>query len=427
MDVKIFYSQSLRTLKIAGYMLCLMLLFAGKADAEPDAEPLLGAQVEAMLQWAQQHNPQLVASRAEAEAAAQRADTADAWADPTLRAEWMGINNIDNVTRSTRYTLMQAVPFWGKRGLRREVAESEINQAQGQSLETWAALASVIKTDFAQYYLLHRSQKITQEMLDLTNHLERAAQARYATGLAAQQDVLRVQIEQTQLQRALLILETEHHHVIARLNTAMRRPASAPLIEPQNLRPIPPSAAREISVLAQRLRDKNPQLFAAEAKLISAEKNRELTLKNRYPDLILGVAPVRSGGQTMEWGVMAEFNIPLQQGSRRAQERAANVELNAERLRTESLLTQLLGDLSKQVISLEAALRMENLAASNLLPQAEATLQAALVGYQNGKVDFATLLDVQQQLLKAKLDVLNAQVEAQISLAQIEKLLGEDL
>jgi outer membrane protein TolC len=42
-------------------------------------------------------------------------------------------------------------------------------------------------------------------------------------------------------------------------------------------------------------------------------------------------------------------------------------------------------------------------------------------------VDFATLLDAQRQILKAKLDVLNSQAQEQASLAQIEKLLGEEL
>jgi outer membrane protein TolC len=78
-------------------------------------------------------------------------------------------------------------------------------------------------------------------------------------------------------------------------------------------------------------------------------------------------------------------------------------------------------------MALEAAQRIEALTGKSLLPQAQATLQAAIVGYQNGKVDFATLLDAQRQIFKARLDVLSAQVEAQIRLAQIEKLLGEEL
>ena len=67
------------------------------------------------------------------------------------------------------------------------------------------------------------------------------------------------------------------------------------------------------------------------------------------------------------------------------------------------------------------------LTTTSLLPQSEATLQAALAGYENGKVDFATLLDAQRQIRKSRQDRLKAQAEAQARLAAIERLLGEDL
>ncbi|MEQ1814019.1 MAG: TolC family protein, partial [Candidatus Nitrotoga sp.] len=371
------------------------------------AEQLPGAQVEELLDWARQHNPELAASRAEAESMAQRIDAASALPDPTLRAQSMNINDPGSTTNGTiYYTLMQAVPFWGKRDLQRELAMAESAQAQSLNSETWAELASKIKIDFAQYYLLHHSMKITQEMLSLLNNLERIAQTRYATGLAAQQDVLRAQIELTQLQREQVMLDAEHHHVIARLNTLLRRPSTALLADPQRLRVIPDKARQVPVKLEQRLQLTNPQLFAVGARLIAAEKNYELALRNRYPDFVFGVMPVQKGGQITEWGIMAEFNIPLQQGSRRAQERSASAALNAARSRKEALSTQLIGDLTEQIISLKAVQRTENLVSNSLLPQAEATLQAALAGYQTGKVDFATLLDAQRQLLQARLDVL---------------------
>lgn len=392
------------------------------------AEQLPGAQVEELLDWAQRHNPELAASRAEAESMAQRIGVASALPDPTLRAQSMNINNPGSMTNGTVfYTLMQAVPFWGKRDLQRELAIAESAQAQSLNFETWADLASRIKINFAQYYLLHHSTKIAQEMLGLLGNLERIAQTRYATGLAAQQDVLRAQIELTRLQREQVMLDAEYHHVIARLNTLLRRPHTAPLADPQKLRVIPDKAHQVQAKLDQRLLLTNPQLFAVEARLIAAEKNYDLVLRNRYPDFVLGVMPIQKGGQITEWGVMAEFNIPLQQGSRRAQERSASAALNAARSRKEALAAQLTGELTEQVLNLKAAQRTENLASNSLLPQAQATLQAALVGYQTGKVDFATLLDAQRQLLQAKLDVLKAQVDAQTNLAQIEKLLGEEL
>jgi len=57
------------------------------------------------------------------------------------------------------------------------------------------------------------------------------------------------------------------------------------------------------------------------ARISAAQKNRELTQRNRYPDLTLGVSPSQVGSRITTWGVMLEMNIPLQQESRRSQER----------------------------------------------------------------------------------------------------------
>ena len=50
-----------------------------------------------------------------------------------------------------------------------------------------------------------------------------------------------------------------------------------------------------------------------------------------------------------------------------------------------------------------------------------------LAGYETGKVDFATLLDAQRQIRKARLDLLKVQLEQQMRLAEIERIVGEDL
>jgi len=50
-----------------------------------------------------------------------------------------------------------------------------------------------------------------------------------------------------------------------------------------------------------------------------------------------------------------------------------------------------------------------------------------LAGYETGKVDFATLLDAQKQIRQARQNQIKAQAEAQMRLAEIEKLLGDDL
>ncbi|MBI4938570.1 MAG: TolC family protein [Nitrosomonadales bacterium] len=416
----------------------LKILFVFWLAASPaqggEPAPLPGSNVEDLLELARQHNPELAAARLEAEAAAERIRPAGALPDPVLRVELMDITNsgtdkaaslLPSQVGSTRYTAMQPVPFWGKRDLKRSVAQAEAEQARSRSGAAWAELSARVKTGFAQYYRAARSREVTQEILDLANDLERIAMSRYSSGLASQQDVIRAQIEQTALRRELVMLDTERHQAMARLNAQTGRAPDAPLADPQRLRPIP--AKLEPSALESRMRARNPQLFALDAQVAAAEKGRELALRNRYPDFILGLSPVQSGWQIKEWGLMVEMNIPLQQQSRRAQERETETMLAAAHARKEGAVNQLLSELAENALSLDAARQIETLAAASLLPQAEASFQAALAGYQNGKVDFATLLDAQRQIFKTRLEVLTAQADAQIRLAEIERLLGEDL
>jgi cobalt-zinc-cadmium efflux system outer membrane protein len=76
--------------------------------------------------------------------------------------------------------------------------------------------------------------------------LERIAQVRYSGGLAALQDVIRAQVEQTRLRSELVTLQTEQHHLHTRLNALLARPAEAPLAEPERLRPLPAPARLEL-------------------------------------------------------------------------------------------------------------------------------------------------------------------------------------
>ena len=415
------------SLSIYLMMYSLWLIPASAAD-----EPLLGSNLTGLLDYAREHNPEFAATRYEADAAQQRVQPAAALPDPVLRTELFdvtnqGTNNGWTSQEGTRYTLMQSVPWFGRRDLQREVAEAQVAQTDGQVTATWAELSSKIKSVYAQYYYLSGSERLTRETLDLMTGLEQVAQTRYANGLGAQQDVIRTQVEQTGLSSELLDLENEQHHAQARLNSLLSRPAMTVLAQPVSLRRVPAPAQLDYAVLEQKLRARNPQLLIADARIASAEKSRDLAYTNRYPGFTLGVAPTQSGSSIKTWDLMVEFSIPLQQGSRRSQEHEAESMLAASGARKEALLNQMLADLSESMSGLETARRTESLIATRLLPQTELTYQSALTGYENGKVDFATLLDAQRQILKARQQQLKAQLEAQLRLAEIERLLGEEL
>lgn len=399
------------------------------------AEPVPGNSVESLLDYARERNPEYASMRHEAAAAAERAAAAGTLPDPKLQVELQDITKMgeQNPTLSpsrvgrTSYRIVQELPWFGKRGLEKDIAEFEAFSAQGQARGAWSELAARIKAGYAQYYYLHQNERLTREILDLMARLEQVTQARYAGGLAAQSDAIRAQVEQTNLRNELVMLENEKRMTIARLNMILARPADAALAPPERLRPLPAPVTLDAAALEDRAYIRNPRLFADEARIRAAEKSRDLAYKNRYPDFAVGIAPMQTGGSVKEWEVMLELNIPLQQSSRRAREREAEAMLSAAKSRKEASINQVLSELAENLSALDAARRTATLLETSLLPQAELTYRAALASYENGKVDFATLLDAQRQIRMAKQNQIKAQADAQARLAEIERLLGEEL
>lgn len=415
----------------------LMMLAAFQGSVVQAEELMLGSNLAGLLEYAREHNPEFAAMRHEADAAIQRIAPAANLPDPVFRTELMDVTNqgmdksaslLPSQVGSTRYTLMQSVPWFGKRGLKGEAAEAGADQAQGRVAGTWAELAMQIKSAYAQYYYVAGSQKITRDLLDLVVQMEKVAQVRYANGLAAQQDAVRAQVEQTVMKTELVALDNTKRQTEARLNALLSRPVTMPLAAPQGLRSIPATASMENhAALESRIREHNPDLFVDEAGIRAGEKNRDLVYKNRYPDFALGISPTQFGSAVREWGVMVELNIPLQQESRRSQERESEAMLAAAKARKEATANSVLSALTENLSGIDAAQRTEQLSSGGLLPQAKVTFESALIGYQTGKVDFATLLDAARQILNARLEILKAQADAQMRLAEIERLLGEEL
>jgi cobalt-zinc-cadmium efflux system outer membrane protein len=374
--------------------------------------------------------------RDEAEAAAQRIQPAGALPDPMLRVELENINNYGGSGRwnllpsrvgETKYTVLQPLPAWGKRDLRRGVAEADANQARARAAAAWNELAARIKTAYAQYYLAAGNERLALEIVELIAGLEKIAQSRYSSGLTPQQDAIRAQLEQTAMRSELLMLDSEKRQMRARINALLGRDASAPLADPQVLRPSPAPGAFDAAELVRRALGNNPALAIEHARVSSAEKNVELTLRNRYPDFQVGISPAQMGSRVTTWGVMVEMNIPLQQASRRSQEREAAAMLGAARSRVLALEREVLGEMGMNLAALEAAQRSEALIATRQLPQSELVLRAAAAAYETGKVDFATLLDAQRQIRKARQDQLKARVDAEVRVAEIERIVGEEL
>jgi len=412
------------------------LAIACSAAAAQPAPPDLGATLEGLLAYAKERHPELRAMRLEAEAAAQRVAPAGALPDPMFQVELRDVTNegsggsfnlLPARVGSTRYQIRQTFPAWGKRDAKRDAASAAADEAARRADATWAELAMRIKTAYARYWQASESLTQTRALLDSVDRLERVAQARYAGGLAAQQDAIRAQVERTSMASDLAMLDSELQSARARINGLLARPPEAPLAEPRGEGALPALARLDAAALRERVLARNPQLAAEDARIRAAERSKDAVFANRYPEFTFGIAPIQMRNRLSEWELMFEINIPLQRQTRRSEEAEALSMLAAAQARREAIATEALAALGENLAALEAAHRVETLTATSLLPQAEVTLASALAGYETGKVDFATVLDAQRQIRQARITLIRTRAEARMRLAEIERLLGDEL
>ncbi len=400
-----------------------------------EASPLIGANVQELLLWADAHNPELAALGYEIDAANARIEVAGALPDPTLRVTFMDFagpgapddfNLLPGEGSGTEYRVGQTFPWWGKRDLRKEVATAEMAQTRGSQQATRAEIHARIKRAYAQYYQTVGLKRLNGEILQLLTDLEALAQVRYSGGLVPQQDVIRVQVERTMLTSELIELETEQHHAMSGLNVAMGRRQLEPFAEPRSLRRIAPEKL-DMANLAERIARTNPQIAMQSARVAAADASQRLAAKDRFPDFTLMIAPTQFDGRIDSWEAMVEVNLPIRFDTRRARESEAAAMLAAARERQQAIENQVGGYLQESLSALAAAEKQEQLISDTLLPQAELTLNSARAGYETGQVDIDTLFEAQRALKRARQDGLRAQVTRELRIAEIESMIGEDL
>jgi outer membrane protein TolC len=416
-------------------LLAALLLAAGALHAA-EPEVLIGGRVESLLEFARNRHPEFAALRIEAESAAARIESAGALPDPVLRTELRDVTNegldaspnlLPPRIGGARYTFSQSLPWSGKRDLRRGVAGAGADEAAARASVGWVDLATRIKLTYAQHHVHLLSIRYTKENLELMRRVADIARTRYASGLGGQQDALRAQTEIVAMETDLAMLEGESAQASARMRALLGRPENVKLRPPEELRVLPPVAKLALPALEDRLHVNNPRLAGEDARIAGAEKNRALVELNRYPDVTLGVSPTQTRNRVSQWELMFEINIPLQRDSRRAQEREAKLLVDAARLRRTDALNQALASLAESIAGLQVAQRLESLVSGGLLPQAELSLNAALAAYETGRAEFAMVLDAQRQLRRARTELVKARGDQQMRLAEIEKMVGEEL
>lgn len=380
----------------------------------------LGASEASLIEYAEANSPGLAAARLDYQASQARAEASGRLPDPNLEIE---LRDLSQDTQSTRYIFRQALPFPGKRALEKRIAATDVSRNAALRDGAGRTLRQRIRENYARYWYAVRATEVLQARESLLASMESLAQSRYRSGFAPQQDLLKAAIERNEAARQRLPQETQQLQAIAMLNAALGRPPDAPLARPQE--PPGETALPDLATLQRRLGESHPALLAEQATAESARLTADQVHRSRYPDFMLGVAPIQTGGSFDAWDVMLGFTLPLQRSRRHAEERAALFTQKAATARRDALQSDLAGALADSWAQRQAALRQAAQLRDTLLPLAETNYRSALANYGQGRADLATVLEALGQQSNLQLDLIAAQLEAQLRALDIAALAGD--
>ena len=415
-------------------LLGLVLALGAPAAGAAEAPRTDSSQLAALVAEALANNPGIAAAQSELEAARQRVPAAGALDDPMLE---FGVINApleslslqrDDMTMKM-LGLGQRLPFPGKRGLRRAVAEADAESVGLAVREIANRVERDVRVAYEELAFNEEAQRIVIESRVALEQLAALARSRYEVGQAAQSDALdahieleRLGVEQLQLQADNAAVQSELQRLLGRSGVVPRIHAAAPQLAAD---PGPDPASLGVAI------GDRPQLQALQVLVERSSRSIELARREYYPDFDLKLqygqrerAPDGMPRDDMV-SLTVGFNLPIWRKSRLEPQVAGAL---AMRRQAQSLLLA-------QQLETQAALETQLAAArqwrataeryqDTLLPQARAATASALAAYRVGRVDFLTLRQAQLREFSVSADLAKAIASHNKAIAEIGLLVG---
>jgi outer membrane protein TolC len=143
----------------------------------------------------------------------------------------------------------------------------------------------------------------------------------------------------------------------------------------------------------EQLRARSPERHAARAALEARQLGLDLARKAALPDLTLLGGYMNRGGLDPMWQAGIALNLPIRRARRQGAVAEAEAEVRAAEAALESVELQLRFRTQERLAQLQAALTAAAIYADGVVPQDRMSVEAALAGYQTGRVPFVAVLE----------------------------------
>lgn len=406
-------------------------------------QPTLAKLIAAALE----RNPDIRAAIETARSKASRIPQATALPDPFLSTKTMPepIRTAEG-DNFFIFGIRQTLPVPEKLDRRGRIALEETRMAIEEVEQTRLRVIADVKRAYFQLYAIDKTIGITEENKALLRDLIQVALGEFRVGRRPQTDVLRAQVERSNLDSELVELRQRRITVVALLNSLLDRPYSTSVSTPPDYDARRTTAQLD-RVLEQAIRI-NPELRRIERQIARDEESVRLARLAYWPDFTLGVewiqmdprgafkprinpqTGVRPRANEMSedgsdnWALTFGFNLPVWFEKIEAGIREAREKLSASRRKHTSVKNTILFKVRDALARVQSFRDIADLYATSIIPQAQQAYQVSRAGYIAGTSDFQYVIDNWQKWLFFRIAYYRTLGELERSVADLEQTVG---
>ncbi|HUR81977.1 MAG TPA: TolC family protein [Thermoanaerobaculia bacterium] len=287
-----------------------------------------------------------------------------------------------------------------KREARREAAEAEARAAE---IMVRSARAEIERDALLAWYDIASADAqlhATAHVRELIDAIIAAARVRYEVGTSLQADIIRAQLQASDLDLETLRLKSSRHAAAARLLPLLGLPLTTeipPLSMPES------TAGLTIAGTSEPPAD-HPALAALEAQIDATSRELRLAELDTRPDIDLEAQYGHRAVQRDVFSVTARIELPLR-AKQLSQPRVREAELRREALRQriEERRRELTQAMGEAMVAHEEATKQLEFQRQVVEPQAQLAFESTLAAYQAGKTSFDAILETQSAYLRLRL------------------------
>lgn len=405
--------------------------------------------VDSLVAEAVRNNPQLKSLQYRITASEKRSESINTMPAPNLSVEFSQVptNSVDvfNQSNSNNIAVSQMFPLGGKLNAMAEV-ERKNTLAEGNNYEIYKVnLVAQLKMSYYTLWLIDRKIEVQKNNIGLVSDLIKSVESSYMTNKINQADVLTLQSEVASNETQLLILEKQKEAEIYKLNKLLGRNLDSKEVYAKkdfNTETLSLTQSKLEEVLA----GSNPSLKKMSSmiemnKAMIDANNREL-----IPDLMVqgmfmrmpqGMILTSASDLSMldpkvetMYSLMFSINLPFAPWSinkYKAKEEELYAGINSIEYEQKDMQREMTSKLKEAFVKYKTAIDLNQLYSGKVIPMYSKAAESQVSAYQNNKTNVTTVIDSYRMLLMQQMNYYMAQADSQMSLAEIEMMVGTNL